>query len=268
MSSAAPTPLLVRPSHGVLMHSLIQSNPAVPAAYEPDLPDVFRQTLRLCRELEHAVTVAELAARMERSPAVVGVAITELNSLDLVRVVRAPAWAERLRAWATLAQPIPVVASVIKVLVVGVRSEHTHQALAGLAGNGPWCLQEGPRIEITTTRVAEDLEMLALGVTALSGTSRASADVCREAFGAVVVTSPETRDLGAAHESLVVLHDANVHAVVLVHETAEREVDTDAVRARLSLSADTPLVVGDLHGRGARDAIMDLCSVLMGGGRR
>lgn len=250
------------------MHSLVQSNPAVPAVYEPDLPDVFRQALRLCRELEHAVTAAELAARLGCSPAVVGVAITELNSLDLVRVLHAPAWAERLRAWATRAQPVPVVASVIKVLVVGTRGEYTRQTLTGLTGIGPWRLQEEPRIEVATTRVSEDLEMLVLGVTTMNDTSQVCADVCREAFGAMVVTGPETRDLGAVHESLVALRDANVPAVVLVHETSDRGVDTDVVRAWLGLSADTPLVVGDLYEHGAREAVMDLCSALMDGGRR
>lgn len=268
MSALAPAPLRVRPSTGVVMHSLVQANTAVPVAYEPDLPDVFCQVLRVCRELGRALTVAELAAHMEHSPAVAGVVVAELAALDLVRVVRAPAWAERLRSWATRTRPVPVAASVIKLLAVGVRGEHTHQALVGLAGTGPWCLQEAPRIEIAATCLAEDLEMLVLGVTGLGAASPVWGDVCREAFGAVVITTSEAKDLAAAHESLVALRDASVPAVVLVHETGDGEVDTEVVRASLGLSARTPLVVGDVHGRGACEAIMDLCSALMGGDRR
>src|SRR5699024_8037187 len=83
------------------MHSLIEANPAVPLSYEPDLPELFRHCLQVCRDLERAVTVAELAARMGHSPAVLGVVVAELADVDLVRLVRVPAWAEQLRAWAT-----------------------------------------------------------------------------------------------------------------------------------------------------------------------
>src|SRR5699024_1572857 len=66
-----------------------------------DPPELFRHCLQVCRDSERAMTVAELAARMGHSPAVLGVVVAELADVDLVRLVRVPAWAERLRAWAT-----------------------------------------------------------------------------------------------------------------------------------------------------------------------
>lgn len=246
------------------MHSLIEANPAVPISYEPDLPELFRRALRECRELERAVTVAELAARMGHSPAVVGVVVTELADADLVRVVRTPAWAERLRTWATLTRPVPV--AVIKTLIVSTRQDHTHSALTRLSGDGPWCLQESPRIEVATTRLAPDLDMLALGISDLGGASPGWGDVCREAFGAVVVTRDSPQELAATCEGLLALREADVPVVVLVHETEEGEVDTDVVRACLGLPSRTPVVVGDVHGRGPCEALMDLCSALMSGG--
>ncbi|GAA1117789.1 MarR family transcriptional regulator [Nocardiopsis metallicus] len=268
MSAQAPASLLVRPSSGVVMHSLIEANPAVPISYEPDLPELFRRSLRVCRELERAVTVAELAARMGHSPAVVGVVVTELADADLVRVVRAPAWAERLRVWATLTRPVPVAVSVIKTLIVSTRQDHTHSALTRLSGDGPWCLQESPRIEVATTRLAPDLDMLALGISGLGGASPVWWDVCREAFGAVVVSQDSGWELAATRESLLVLREAGVPVVVLVQETDEGEVGTDVVRACLGLSQRVPVVIGDVHGRGACEALMDLCSALMSGGGR
>ena len=56
--------------------------------------------------------------------------------------------------------------------------------------------------------------------------------------------------------------------VVLVHEADEGEVDTDVVRACLGLSQRVPVVIGDVYGRGACEALMDLCSALMNGGGR
>ena len=268
MSSLVPAPLLVRPSNGVVMHSLVQANPAVPASYEPDLPEVFCQTLRVCRDLGRALTVAELAARMGHSPAVVGVVVAELADVDLVRLVRAPAWAERLRAWATLTHPVPVAVSVIKTLILSTRQDHVHSALTRLSGDGPWRLQESPRIEVATTRLAPDLDMLALGISDPGRESPVWGDVCREAFGAVVISTDSRWELAATRESLLALHEAGVPVVVLVHETDEGEVDTDVVRAYLGLSQRVPVVIGDVHGRGGCEALMDLCSALMNGGGR
>ncbi len=267
MNTTTPAPLLVQPSTGVLLHSLIQANPAVPTSYEPpDLPEVFGQTLRVCQELQRPITVAELAARMGHSPAVVGVIITELIALDLVHVVHAPAWATRLRTWATHNRPVPVASSVIKMLTIGTQTEHTQHALRSVAETGPWILQETPRIDIATTHLAQDLHMLTLGLNTLGSTSPVWGDVCREAFGAVLITGPETHELHAAHESLMVLHQAQVPVVVLVHHHDQDQVDTDVVRAVLGLPEET-LVVGDVHGRGVCDAVMDLCSTLVKEGR-
>lgn len=269
MSTAAPAPLLVRPSTGMVMHSLIQANPAVPASYQPpDVPKMFFQTLQVCRELGRAVTVAELAARVGHSPAVAAVAATELAALDLVRVVRAPALAERLRTWATHTRPIPVVASVIKILAVGAQQQYTRHAVADLTEAEPWCLQGTPRVELATAHMAQDLQMLTLGVTGLNLASPVRDDVCRGAFGALVITGPARCDLATSHQSLVALHQANVPVVVLVHQTEDEPVDIDVVRASLGLSARTPVVVADVQNHGACQAVMDLCSSLMSGGRR
>lgn len=268
MSALVPASLLVRPSTGVVMHSLIEANPAVPLSYEPDLPELFRHCLQVCRDLERAVTVAELAARMGHSPAVLGVVVAELADVDLVRLVRAPAWAERLRAWATLTRPVPVAVSVIKTLIVSARQDHTHGALTKLSGDGPWRLQESPRIEVTTTRLAPDLDMLALGISDLGVASPVWEDVCRDAFGAVVISRDSKGELAATRESLLALREAGVPVVVLVHEADEGEVDTDVVRACLGLSQRVPVVIGDVYGRGACEALMDLCSALMNGSGR
>lgn len=268
MTLRCPAPLLVRPSTALVMHSLVEANAAVPSGYVPDLPELFCHCLRVSRELSRAVTVAELAARMGHSPAVVGVVVAELTELDLVRLVRAPAWAERLRTWATFTQQVPVAVSVIKTLIISARQDHTHSALTELAGDGPWLLQESPLIEMATTRIAPDLDMLTLGISGLGEGSPAWGDVCREAFGAVVITGHTPPELDAARESLLALHAVSVPVVVLVHETDEDEVDTDVVRACLGLAEHTPVVVGDVHGRGTCEALMDLCSARMSGGGR
>lgn len=269
MTAATPAPLVVRPPTGVLMHSLIQSNPAVPATYEADdLSEEFCHTLQACREMEEAVTVAELAARTGHSPAVAGVIVTELVTLDLVHVVRAPAWAERLRMWAAHSRPVPVASSVVKMLVVSTQDEHTHHALTNLAETGPWRLQKTPRIDIATARLAHDLQMLTLGFSALGSTSPIWADVCRAAFGAVVITGPEPQDLTTIHENLKVLWQAEVPVVVLVHHgEVEGDVDIDVVRASLRLPVYTPVVVGEARKRGVCDAVMALCTSLMNEGR-
>lgn len=268
MNASGPTAFLVRPSAAVVMHTMIQVNSAVPVAYEPELPEVVCRYLQVCRELDRAVTVAELAARMGHSPAVAAVVIAELADLDLVRVVRAPAWAERLRIWATSTRPVPVATSLIKMLIISAQEVHTHQALVSLAGDSPWSLQGWSQIMITATRLAEDLDLLALGVSGLGGSSPVWGDLCREAFGAVVITGTKPQELTAAHESLRSLNATNVPAVLLVHQVDEGEVDTDVVRASVGLPAHAPLVVGDVQGRGTREAIMDLCSALMSGGGR
>ena len=265
MSALVPAPLLVRPSTAVVMHTMIEVNPAVPSSYEPDLPEVFCQALRVCRGLERAVTVAELAAHAGHSPAVTGVVVAELADLDLVRVVRAPAWAQRLRAWATSSRPglVPVAVSVIKTLIVSTVGEHTQHALADLGGAEPWRLSGPPVIEVAATRIAPDLELLALGISGLGGASPVWGDVCREAFGAVLITGPASEELDAARESLLALHAFGVPVVVLIHQDGTGEVDTDVVRACLGLSARTPVVVGDVHERGVCEALMDLCSARM-----
>lgn len=268
MSTLAPASLLVRPSTGVVMHSLIEANPAVPLSYEPDLPELFRHCLQVCRDLERAVTVAELAARMSHSPAVVGVVIAELADVDLVRLVSAPARAERLRTWATGTRPVPVAASLIKMLIVSTEETHIHQALVSLAGAEPWPLQGWPRIQITTTRIAEDLDMLALGVSGLGNGSPVWSDVYRDVFGAVIVTGTTPQELTTAQESLRAVNAADVPTVLLVHQVDEDEVNTDVVRASVALPPHTPLVIGDVQGPGVCEAIMDLCSVLMSGGGR
>lgn len=268
MSALVPAPLLVRPSAAVVMHTTVEANPAVPSSYQPDLPEAFCQVLQLCRGLGRSVTVAELAARTCHSPAVAGVAVAELADLDLVRVVRAPAWAQRLRAWATRTRPVPVAVSVIKTLVVSALAEYTRHALADLGGVGPWRLQGPPVIEVATTRIAPDLDLLALGVSALGGASPVWGDMCREAFGAVLITGPGAKELNAARESLLPLREFGVPVVVLVHQDGAGDVDTDVVRACLGLSAHIPVVVGDVHERGMCEALMDLCSARMNGGRR
>lgn len=267
MSALVPAPLLVRPSTAVIMHTMVEANTVVPASYEPDLPEVFCQALRVCRDLGRAVTVAELAARTGHSPAVTGVAIAELADLDLVRVVRAPAWAQRLRVWATHTRPVPVAVSVIKTLIVSTLPEHTQHALADLGGTGPWRLQGPPVIEVATTRIAPDLDLLALGISGLGGMSPVWGDVCREAFGAVLITGPGAEELDAVRESLLALCAFGVPVVVLVHQDGTGEVDTDVVRACLGLPSHTPVVVGDVHERGVCEALMDLCSARMNGGQ-
>lgn len=264
----APTaPFWVRPSTGVAMHSLVDANPDVPASYEPELPKALGRCLQVLREVNRTVTVAEVAARTGHPLAVAAVVVTELATLDLVRVVRAPAWAHRLRAWAAGSPAAPVVAAVIKVLIICEQEEVAHQASLSLSGDGPWLLQGQPRIEITTTRVAEDLNLLALSVSDLESASPLWSDLRRDTFGAVIITGTTPQDLKVAHESLTAV-TPDVPAVLLVHEADETTVDTDVVRASVGLSTHTPLVVGDARGHGVREAIMDLCSARMNGVER
>ncbi|MEU3308405.1 hypothetical protein [Nocardiopsis sp. NPDC006832] len=268
MNTLVPAPLLVRPSAGVLMHSVFEANPDVSASYSPDLPEVFCHALGVCRESQRAITVAEVAARTGHSAAVIGVVLSELAELDLVRSVCAPARAERLRTWAALERQVPVAVAVVKLLVVGTDREQAHLALASLAQEGPWRLQNDPCVEVATRRIAPDLDMLALGVSGLGSGSSVWSDACREAFGAVVITGPSPKELTSTRESLSTLRAAGVPVVVLIHHDAEGEVDTDMVRACMGLPDHTPVVIGDVYRRGVCEALMDLCSTLMNGGRR
>jgi len=250
------------------LHSLTRANPDVPTAYEPDLPEVSCEALRVCRDLGRSVTVAELAARLGCPAALAGVVVTDLAALDLVRVLRGPARAERLRAWAGDARSVPAVPSVVKLLVVGADEECTHEALTQMGDAGPWLLPKVSHVEISTAHVSEDLELLALGVTRPDCDGALWHDLCREAFGAVVTTGADPCDLAMADEVLPMLAEAGIPVTVLITDSGEQGVATDVVRACLGLSEHTPLVVGDLRGRGVRDAVMDLCSSLMGEGDR
>ncbi|WP_150236412.1 DUF742 domain-containing protein [Nocardiopsis quinghaiensis] len=266
MTVIAPAPLTVRPGTRVLMDTLVQATASIPVSYQPDLPELAAAAWRLCRGVGHPVTIAELAARLEFSPALTGVLVCDLAQLDLVRIVRFPALAARLRSWACDGPTETPVPQLAKLLIVGDNAEDVRQCLMHLTGADPLCLDGSARVDVTVARVAEDLHLLALGA-ALDAEDPSWTDLCRDAFGALVVTDPLEPDRAARRVAALNAFGVPLAVLVPAHDSAEPT--PGQIRMAVGLSDDVPVVIADLDSPAASTGgLMDLCTYLENGGHR
>ncbi len=266
MSTIAPAPLTVRPGVRVLMDTLVRATPSIPASYRPDLPELAVSVWRLCRDTEHPVTVAELAARLGFSPALAGVLVCDLAQVDLLRIVRFPALAARLRSWACVGPAESPVPRVAKLLVVGSHPEQVRRCLAHLTRGEPFPLDPGCGVDVAVARVAEDLHLLGLGV-AVEAHHPSWADLCRDAFGALVITDPAEPTHTA--DRIAVLRALGVPMVALVPVHDGAEPTPEQVRQTVGLADDVPVVAADMNtSTASAGGLMDLCTYLESGGHR
>ncbi|WP_160050936.1 DUF742 domain-containing protein [Nocardiopsis sp. FR4] len=266
MTSVAPTPLTVRPRTRILMDTLVQATPSVPASYRPDLPELAASVWRYCRGSGYPVTVAEIAARLGVSPALAGVVVCDLAQLDLVRVVRFPALAARLRSWACGGRVDPPVPQVAKLLVVGGPDGDVRRCLEHLADTGILSLHESPRVDLAVNRITQDLHLVGFGVV-VHAQAQVWADLCRDAFGALVVADPTTPEHTA--DLVKALREFGVALVVVVPVREDAEFSPEQIRATAGLTEDVPVVAADLDSpTSSAGGLMDLCTYLQSGGQR
>lgn len=267
MTTLTPEPLTVRPGPRVLMDTLVRATLSVPASYRPELPELTASAWRVCRDLDHPVTVAELAARLSLSPALAGVLVCDLAQLDLLRVVRFPDLEARLRSWASGSPAELPVPRVAKLLIVGDHAEDVRRCLKSLSGTSPLPLDRSPGVDIAVTRIAEDLHLLGIGVSGMDAANASWTDLCRHAFGALVITDPV--EPARTADRAEVMRALGVPLAVLVPMWEGTESTPEQVREAVGLTGDVPVVTADLDSSTAgAGGLMDLCTHLENGGRR
>lgn len=267
MSTIAPAPLTVRPGTRVLMDTLVRATPSIPASYQPDLPELAVSVWRLCLDAEHPVTVAELAARLGFSPTLAGVLVCDLAQVDLLRIVRFPALAARLRSWACGGPADGPVPHVAKLLVVGNQPKQVRRCLSHLTRREPFPLDLGCGVDVAVARIAEDLHLLGLGAT-MKAHHPSWVDLGRDAFGALVIIDPAEPAHTADRIAVLRALSVPLVALVLVRDGAEPTPEQLRVAAGLADDVD-PVVAADLDmSTASTEGLMDLCTYLENGGHR
>ncbi|WP_028648074.1 DUF742 domain-containing protein [Nocardiopsis sp. CNT312] len=271
--SSAPT-LLRRDAtaahhRSVLVHSFISgagtnaTSPLAPAC----LNEVAASVLQTCMWVDHPVTVAELAARQQISPAVIAVAVSDLLDRGLLHLhhpTSPAADATHLRRVIDHMNGHTPPSHLVKILVVGGHRSGVSTFVGQVADSAPLVYADPPnahgriRIDTAVTRVEPGLYLGLFGASGLTEDSPQWTDLTRHAVGAVALAHSDR--IAEAAPAVRALDAVGVPFAVGVNLAPDADPCPAHVRSVLGLADDAPVVMGDARLRDAVTRIlMDLC---------
>lgn len=230
--------------------TVVASYDLAPDENPPALEGLAAQVWWTCHMMGRPVTVAELAAQVyPESSAPVAVAVAELVEADLLGIRRSGSHLHRIRQGLRgHVQRLPEAAT---LLLVGPHRT-TYPLMRHLCPAPPWRLGSPPTVQALLP-VGPDLNLLLVGIEALSPDHAGWYDLSREALGALVVARPDDEHVPERVGPLV----DELRTSVLV---SGGEV-TGELRQRWQVPDSVGLHAADLSGPdGARRALDQVCA--------
>lgn len=268
-SSAAPAaPLSLRPPRqSVFLHSLVSVPANSPFPASGSLTDAAASIHQTCQRLGRPVSVAELAARLQVSSAVIAVAVADLLGLGLLHlhesVVRNRTVLERILG--RLRNGGQSAVRLVKMVVLGAPGSGVTSFVGHVADSTPLAYTDpadGTRIDVGACAIDPELQLALFGASGVDAAAPQWPDLVRHALGAVVLAHSEhIADAGSAVQSL---RDHNLPFAVAVNLFGDADPAAGQVRHVLGLPEAVPVIMGDARFcSSVTSVLLDLCAYLL-----